>query len=375
VDLPQGFEPHPKLWRQLQRRSSDFAPDREIDWGHAEGLAFGSLLRDGIPVRLSGQDAQRGTFSHRHAVLHDVNTGDEFVPLDDVGDGRLEVYNSPLTETAVIGFEYGYSVAADNDAVLWEAQFGDFVNVAQVMIDQFLSSGFTKWGQYSRLTLLLPHGYEGQGPEHSSARLERFLQLCAEDNMRVTYPTTPAQYFHMLRRQALRRPERPMIVMTPKSLLRHPRATSTIDELTQGNFRHVLADPTVQDPAQVTRLVLCTGKIYYDIQGHPRRPEAADAAVGRLELLYPFPEVALTELVHSYPNLEKVVWAQEEPRNMGALTFVGPRLRAVVPRKIPLAHSSRPERASPAEGKASTHARHQEALVLEALGLDPEGGE
>jgi 2-oxoglutarate dehydrogenase E1 component len=375
VDLPEGFSPHPKLWRQLGRRASVFSPNRAIDWGHAETLAFGSLLMEGIPIRLTGQDVQRGTFSHRHAVLHDAETGEQFVPLADIGEGRLEVYNSPLTETAVVGFEYGYSVAVDTDVVLWEAQFGDFGNVAQVMIDQFLSSGLTKWGQYSRLTLLLPHGYEGQGPEHSSARLERFLQLCAEDNMRVTYPTTPAQYFHMLRRQALRRPERPMIVMTPKSLLRHPQAASTISELTEGGFKHVIADPTIEDPSRITRLVLCSGKFYYDVQGHERRAEAETVAVGRVELLYPFPEDAITELLAGYPALREVVWAQEEPRNMGALTFIGPRLRAVVPRKIPLAHASRPERASPAEGKASKHAKRQNALVLEALGLQAEESE
>jgi 2-oxoglutarate dehydrogenase E1 component len=370
VDLPSGFTPNAKLWRQLQRRAADFAPDKSVDWGHAEAFAFGSLLLDGIPVRLTGQDAERGTFSHRHIVLHDAESGDEVMPLAALSSTPLEVHNSPLTETAVIGFEYGYSVAADNDVVLWEAQFGDFVNVAQVMIDQFLSSGLTKWGQHSRIVLLLPHGYEGQGPEHSSARLERFLQLCAEDNMRVTYPTTPSQYFHMLRRQALRRPERPMIVMTPKSLLRHPRATSTVDDLTTGTFQSVLDDPFTENRDAVTRLVLCSGKVYYDIQGHDRRSEAAHVAVCRLELLYPFPDEPLESLLRSYPGLKEVVWAQEEPRNMGGLTFVGPRLRAVVPRTIPLSYAARPERASPAEGKASSHARSQEAVILEALGLE-----
>jgi len=263
-------------------------------------------------------------------------------------------------------------VGADKDVVLWEAQFGDFVNVAQVMIDQFLSSGRTKWGQYSRLSLLLPHGYEGQGPEHSSARLERFLQLCAEENMRVVYPTTPAQYFHLLRRQALRRPERPLVVMTPKSLLRHPMATSTMAELTEGGFQHVLRDPTVQNDEGVERLVLCSGKVYYDIQAHVRRGEAEGAAVARLELLHPFPVEALHELLERYPNLKQVVWVQEEPRNMGGLTYVGPRLRGAVPRKVPLAYVARPERASPAEGKAKQHAAKQNELVLEALGLEPE---
>jgi 2-oxoglutarate dehydrogenase E1 component len=370
VTLPEGFTPHPKLWRQLERRAQDFGPERALDWGHAEALALGTLLMDGIPIRLTGQDSQRGTFSHRHLVLHDADTGRACMPIQQVSETRLEIYNSPLTETAAIGFEYGYSVGAETDVVLWEAQFGDFVNVAQVMVDQFLSSGLTKWGQYSRLTLLLPHGYEGQGPEHSSARLERFLQLCAEDNMRVTYPTTPAQYFHLLRRQALRRPERPMVVMTPKSLLRHPMATSTVAELTGSDFRRVIDDPTVNEPEAVERLVLCSGKVYYDLQGHARRAEAATTALARLELLYPFPGEALRGLVERYPNLHEVVWTQEEPRNMGALTFVGPRLRAVVPRKIPLSYVARPERASPAEGKARDHAVHQQQVVLEAFGLE-----
>jgi 2-oxoglutarate dehydrogenase E1 component len=369
VKLPEGFQPHPKLWRQLERRARDFSPERSLDWAHAEALALGSLLIEEIPVRMSGQDSQRGTFSQRHLVLHDVATGLTTLPLQQVSDTRLEVYNSPLTETGVVGFEYGYSVGADTDVVLWEAQFGDFVNVAQVMIDQFLAAGLTKWGQYSRLTLLLPHGFEGQGPEHSSARLERFLQLCAEENIRVTYPTTPAQYFHLLRRQALRRPERPMVVMTPKSLLRHPMATSAVAELMEGGFQHVLDDPTVEDPGRVERLVLCSGKVYYDIQGHARRSEAPHTAVARVELLYPFPVEALGELLSRYPALRHVVWAQEEPRNMGGLTFVGPRLRGVVPRTLPLAYVARPERASPAEGKAKDHAVQQDRLVLEALEL------
>ncbi|MDZ7778579.1 MAG: 2-oxoglutarate dehydrogenase E1 component [Gemmatimonadota bacterium] len=370
LTVPEGFKPHDKLWRQLSRRAKDFSPERSLDWGHAESLAFGSLLIDEIPVRLTGQDAERGTFSHRHLVLHDSETGQEILPLQAVADARLEVFNSPLTETAVIGFEYGYSVGADEDVVLWEAQFGDFVNVAQVMIDQFLSSGLTKWGQHSRLMLLLPHGHEGQGPEHSSARLERFLQLCAEGNMRVTYPTTPAQYFHMLRRQAFRRPERPMIVMTPKSLLRHPMATSTVQDLTEGGFQPVLRDPNEPDPDKVTRLVLCTGKIYYDIAGHDRRSEAEEVAIARMELLYPFPAEALEALLGSYPNLREVVWTQEEPRNMGALTYVGPRLRPVVPREVALSYTARPERASPAEGKSRDHVKQQNRLVLEALGLE-----
>jgi len=369
VALPDGFTPHPKLWRQLGRRASGFDLDRGLDWGHAETLALGSLLVEGIPVRISGQDAQRGTFSHRHLVLHDAENGKLHTPLTRIAKGRLEVYNSPLTETAVLGFEYGYSVGADTDVVIWEAQFGDFANVAQVIVDQFLSSGRVKWAQYSRLVLLLPHGYEGQGPEHSSARLERFLQLCAEDNMRVAYPTTPAQVFHLLRSQALRRPERPLVVLTPKSLLRHPLATSTVRELTEGAFREILPDPHAGDAARITRLVLCAGKIFYDIETHSRRAEAESTAIVRVELLYPFPGAALESAVSAYPNLREVVWAQEEPRNMGALTYIGPRLRSVVPRRIPLAYVARPERASPAEGKSKDHVRQQEELVLRALGF------
>ncbi|MBM4184492.1 MAG: 2-oxoglutarate dehydrogenase E1 component, partial [Gemmatimonadetes bacterium] len=369
VQLPEGFTPHPKLWRQLSRRSSALTPERTLDWGHAETLAIGSLLLEGIPVRISGQDAQRGTFSHRHLVLHDASTGKRYVPITRIAEARLEVYNSPLSETAILGFEYGYSVGADTDVVMWEAQFGDFANVAQPIIDQFLSSGRMKWAQYSRLILLLPHGYEGQGPEHSSARLERFLQLCAEDNIRVAYPTTPAQYFHLLRGQALRRPERPLVVMTPKSLLRHPLAASTVEELTSGRFRAVLPDPTPSDAARITRLVLCSGKFYFDVETHARRSEAASTALGRVESLYPFPGDDIVALVGAYPNLREVIWAQEEPRNMGALTYIGPRLRAVVPRRVPLAYVARPERASPAEGKNKDHVRQQEELILRALGF------
>ena len=373
VEVPDGFEVHPKLQRQLKRRHEGLTPETRLDWAYGETLALGSLLVEGVVVRLTGQDAQRGTFSHRHLVLHDAETGELHTPLAALGPGRLEIFNSPLTESGVLGFEYGYSVASERDLVLWEGQFGDFVNVAQVAIDQFISSGREKWGQVSNLSLLLPHGYEGQGPEHSSARLERFLQLCAEENMRVVYPTTPAQHFHLLRRQALWRPSRPMIVMTPKSLLRLPAASSTASELIEGGFLPVLDDPSVEDRDSVRRLVLCTGKVYYDIQGHRRRDEAAGVAVARIEELYPFPSHVLESVVRSYPGLEEVVWAQEEPRNMGALTFMGPRLRAVVPREVPLRYVARPERASPAEGKASDHTREQQRIVLESLGLDQPG--
>jgi 2-oxoglutarate dehydrogenase E1 component len=369
--VPDGFRIHPKLKRQLDRRAKGFDAEFKLDWAHAESLAFGSLVRDGVPVRLTGQDSERGTFSQRHLVLHDHESGERHLPLEHLGPARFEVYNSPLSEVGVLGFEYGYSVSASRDFVLWEAQFGDFVNVAQVILDQFLASGRTKWGQLSSLTLLLPHGYEGQGPEHSSARLERFLQLCAEDNIRVAYPTTPSQYFHLLRRQALGTPKRPLVVMTPKSLLRHPRATSPVSELLEGEFRKVLADPvTAGRESEVTRLLLCSGKVYYDLLTTEGREEMAHVAVGRVEELYPFPGDEIRALVESYPSLEEVFWVQEEPRNMGALTYVGPLLRGVVPREIPLRHVSRPERASPSEGRAASHEAKQAKLMRDALGVE-----
>lgn len=370
---PEDFTVHPKLARQLQRRAYEFGPGFQLEWAHAETLAFASLLEEGVPIRLSGQDSERGTFSQRHLVLHDVETGAEHIPLSQIGTARFEAYNSPLTETAVLGFEYGYEVGTDPDLVLWEAQFGDFVNVAQVIIDQFIASGRVKWGQAARLTLLLPHGHEGQGPEHTSARPERFLQLSAEDNMSVAYPTTPAQYFHLLRRQALTPLARPLIVMTPKSLLRHPRATSPVSELAEGSFHAVLDDPSAPErQEEITHLTLCTGKLYYDMDTHPQRNELTQVAIGRVEGLYPFPGESLERLVRSYPNLKRVVWAQEEPTNQGALSYIGPRLRAAVPRNIPLKPIARPNRASPAEGKAKDHMKEQERIVEEALGLREE---
>lgn len=364
---PEGFSVHPKLERQLAKRDDGFGSDFSVDWGHAEALAFGSLLWEGVPVRLTGQDSQRGTFSHRHLVLHDSETGREYTPLGEYGDGRFSVYNSPLSEMAVLGFEYGYSVASERELVLWEAQFGDFANAAQVSIDQFVSSGWEKWGQVASLALLLPHGYEGQGPEHSSARLERFLQLCAEDNMRVVSPTTPGQYYHLLRRQAHIRPARPLVVMTPKSLLRHPKATSTIAELVEGSFQPVLDDPSVSRAESVTRLLLCSGKLYYELAGSELRGDQAGVAVVRLEELYPFPGAEIGELLARYPSVRDVVWAQEEPRNMGALSYIGPRLRTVVPRNVKLSHIARPERASPAEGRHINHVVEQARVIRESL--------
>ncbi len=378
LDLPDGFTVHPKLKRQLARRGRDFGLELALDWGHAEALAVGSLLLDGVPVRLTGQDSERGTFSHRHFVLSDAETGDRFTPLAHLSDTRFEVYNSPLTEAAVIGFEYGVTVAADRDLVLWEAQFGDFVNVAQVMIDQFLSAGWAKWGQRSRLTLLLPHGHEGQGPEHSSARLERFLQLCGEDNMRVVSPSTPAQYFHLLRLQAFSEPERPLVVMSPKSLLRHPKAMSPVSDLVEGSFQRVIDDPAMvrwEDAERVRRLVLCSGKIYYELAGADRGEESFHTAIARVETLYPFPDDEIRALDARYPNLESVLWVQEEPMNMGALTYMMPRLREAIGAAVSLHHVSRPERASPAEGHLADHEAEQRRLVADAFGgMSADGG-
>ncbi len=363
---PESFTVHPKLGRQLSKKRENFGPETMLDWGHGEALAYASLLEEGRAVRLTGQDAERGTFSHRHLVLHDVETGATITPIASIGSSRFEIYNSPLTETATMAFEYGYSVVGDSDLVLWEGQFGDFANVAQVIADQFLSSGHAKWDQQSGLVLLLPHGYEGQGPEHSSARLERYLQLCAENNMIVAYPTTPAQYFHMVRTHAHANVERPLIVMSPKSLLRLPAASSPVSDLTHGAFQPVIDDTRVEDPGQVRRVVLCSGKFYYDLT---QEEYSREVAVVRVEELYPFPSEPLDAVLSRHPNLNEVIWAQEEPRNMGALSYIGPRLRVTVPRAIPLRHVSRPERASPAEGKAAAHRKEQARLVSQALTL------
>lgn len=367
LKTPDGFTVHPKLARQLNRRGEGFGPEFAMEWAHAEALAFGTLLGEGVPVRMTGQDVERGTFSHRHLVLHDAETGEQYTPLVDMGDARFEIYNSPLSEMAIVGFEYGVSVMEKKQLVLWEAQFGDFVNCAQVSIDQFVSSGWEKWGQTASLVLLLPHGYEGQGPEHSSARLERFLQLCAEDNMRVVSPTTPANYFHVLRLQAHTDPQRPLVVMNPKSLLRHPKATSTVADLCEGEFQRVIEDPSVADKSAIRRLLLCAGKLYYDLMGSELRQDATSVAVGRVEELYPFPGEDISALIAGYPNLKEVVWVQEEPRNMGALSYIGPRLRGVTPKTIALRHVARPERASPAEGKHIEHVVEQARVIREAL--------
>jgi 2-oxoglutarate dehydrogenase E1 component len=365
--VPDWFTPHPKLWKQLERRRTAL-DEGGIDWGQAEALAFASLLVDGIPIRITGQDTERGTFSHRHAVLHDVNTGATFTPMQhlDEATASFEIHNSPLSEYACVGFEYGYSAAAPEALVLWEAQFGDFANGAQIIIDQFISAGLSKWRETSRLTLLLPHGYEGNGPEHSSARLERFLQLAAQENIRIANCTTSAQYFHLVRRQALDATARPLVVMTPKGLLRLKQAGSTLADLAEGEFQPLIDDAWV-DRERVTRLVLCQGKVYYDIVGHEDHAIAPHVAVARLEQLYPFPVEQAAVLLRGYPNLREVVWAQEEPQNMGAWRAIRHRLEEAKPDGVPLLYVGRPWRASPSEGYPTSHLREQDRIVRAAL--------
>jgi 2-oxoglutarate dehydrogenase E1 component len=367
VRVPEGFTVNPKLAKMLERRMEALDAGG-IDWGQAESLAFASLLVEGIPIRLTGQDTERGTFSHRHLVLHDAHTGAQHAPIKHLSGAAasVEAYNSPLSEYAALGFEYGYSVTAPEALVLWEAQFGDFVNGAQIVIDQFLVSGLAKWRQTSRLTLLLPHGYEGNGPEHSSARLERFLQLAAQENIRVVNATTAAQHFHLLRRQALDPNARPLIVMTPKGLLRLREASSSLADLSDGRFQPVLDDPAVTDRSAVTRLVLTSGKLYYDIVGHERRAQASNIAIARFEQLYPFPVGPAAALVASYPALQEVVWAQEEPQNMGAWRAIRHRLEEAVAGR-PLRYAGRPWRASPSEGYPTSHQRAQQRIVEEVL--------
>ena len=388
VTFPAGFTPHSKLVKQIvEARAEALDKPNAILWAHAEELAFASLLADGVPIRLTGQDVERGTFTQRHLVFHDPETGERYTPVQNLAEARASfaLHNSPLSEQACVGFEYGYSIHATETLVLWEAQFGDFANGAQVIVDQFLASGNAKWHQTPSLVLLLPHGYEGQGPEHSSARIERFLQLCAGDNMIVANCTTAAQYFHLLRRQGtqLKSNPRPLIGMTPKSLLRHPHVASSLGDLTDGTFQPVLDDPRpAARKVNVTRLLLCSGKIYIDLLHNtlpntPRfdfRPEYAASnavAIARVEELYPFPADELRALIATYPALREVVWVQEEPRNMGAWTFAAPRLSALLPPGVTLAYTGRPEAASPAEGKIRAHEAEQERIALEAYANAP----
>jgi 2-oxoglutarate dehydrogenase E1 component len=368
--FPEGFNVHPKLVRQLEKRRTAMEEGKDIDWAHAEALAFASLLSEGTPVRLTGQDVERGTFSQRHLVFHDHKTGFRASPIQNLPGALapMELHNSPLSEVACLGFEYGYSMEAPESLVLWEAQFGDFANSAQVIVDQFIVSALAKWGQTSRLTLLLPHGYEGSGPEHSSARLERFLQLAAEGNLRVANLTTPAQYFHLLRRQARVAKQRPLVIMTPKSLLRLPQATSRIEHLSDSRFYPVLAEPRV-DEEKVTRLLFCTGKVFYDLKGHATRENNEGVAISRVELLYPFPQAQIMEEIARYPNLREVVWVQEEPRNMGGRAHMSPRMLQILPDHLDFGYVGRPERASPGEGYPAAHTIEQNRIIRTALDL------
>ena len=375
--FPAGFTPHPKAARLMEARAAMTEGGR-IDWGCAEALAIGSLLLEGIPVRMSGQDTSRGTFSHRHAVLHDVESGTRYVPLDHIrqGQARFMILDSMLSEYGVLGFEFGVSLADPRQLVLWEAQFGDFANVAQVVIDQFISSSESKWQRMSAIVLLLPHGYEGQGPEHSSARLERFLQLCAEDNMQVCNLTTPAQYFHALRRQMHRSFRKPLIVMSPKSLLRHKLAVSPLGEFTEGTFRTVIDDVAIEgapeagvrvERPRARRILLCSGKVYYELLAGRRERDDDTIAIVRVEQLYPFPGKELEAVFAAYPNARQVCWVQEEPWNMGAWHTMYRRLRRVLPEGRELSYVGRAEAASPATGSYKVHQAEERDLVMNAL--------
>ncbi|MGB7931143.1 MAG: 2-oxoglutarate dehydrogenase E1 component [Gammaproteobacteria bacterium] len=369
--LPAGFELHPRVAKIMDDRRKMAAGALAVDWGYAEALAFATLLHDGYPIRLSGQDSERGTFFHRHAVLHNQTDGNIWVPLQHLSEQQPNflVIDSLLSEEAVLAFEYGYATADPGALVIWEAQYGDFANVAQVVIDQFIASGEAKWGRLCGLTLFLPHGYEGQGPEHSSARLERFLHLCADHNIQVCNPTTPAQLFHMLRRQMLRPLRRPLIVMTPKSLLRHKLAISSLDGLSGGGFHSVIGDPDVQDKAAVRRVILCSGKVYYDLLERKRDAGLEDVAIIRIEQLYPFPWRLLREELGGYAGLSEFFWCQEEPRNQGAWYSMRHKLQEAIGDQNRLHYTGRVASAAPAVGYHGLHVKQQEALVAHALGL------
>ncbi len=367
--FPDDFHPHRKIERGLERRRKMAQGEEPLDWSAAESLAYASLATEGFRVRFSGQDSERGTFSHRHAVLHDAKNGRTYVPLQHLSDDQapVEIHNSPLSEAGVLGFEYGYSLDWPDGLVLWEAQFGDFINAAQVIIDQFLMSAEDKWNRLSGLTLLLPHGFEGQGPEHSSARLERMLMLAAEDNVQIVVPTTPAQFFHVLRRQVLRRWRKPLIVFTPKSLLRHAEAISSLEELSSGRFRRVIADhhPAKADP--IRRVLLCSGKLYYELKSRREEEGRSDVAILRIEQLYPLAEQELQAALAEIPNDTPVFWVQEEPANMGAWWFLKLRLGQRLFERFPFAGITRPESASPATGSKTSHKLEQDRLLGRAF--------
>jgi 2-oxoglutarate dehydrogenase E1 component len=367
LDLPEGFTPHKRVQQLLDRRAK-MATEGGIDWAMGELIAFGSLLHQGVTVRLAGQDSRRGTFVSRHASLVDSQTGKDFLPLSTLatGNSRFFIHDSLLSEYAAMGFEYGYSVESPEALVLWEAQFGDFVNGAQSIVDEFISSGEVKWGQQSSLVLLLPHGQEGQGPDHSSGRPERFLQMCAQDNMRVANITTPANYFHLLRRQALSPKKKPLIVFSPKSLLRHKLAVSPVADFTTGTFQPVLGDTGNLRAEDVKRVLLCTGKVYYDLFNARAERGITDTAIIRMEQIYPLPVEELKAVLGQYPNAEDFAWVQEEPANQGAWSFVALNLLEHL-EGVRLRRISRPAAAAPAVGSAKLHEAEQQALVEASL--------
>jgi 2-oxoglutarate dehydrogenase E1 component len=368
-ELPEDFHPHKKITRIIKQRKEMGEGARPLDWGAAEVLCFATLANEGYRVRLTGQDAGRATFSQRHAVLHDIQDGHSYVPLCHVSPEQapVEVYNSPLNEAGVMGFEYGYSLDWPDGLILWEAQFGDFVNAAQVIIDQFLVSAEDKWMRLSGLTLLLPHGFEGQGPEHSSARVERFLVLAAEDNIQICQPSTPAQYFHLLRRQVLRKIRKPLIVFTPKSLLRHPAATSPLSELESGSFRRVLSD-TREHPEVTSKIFMCSGKVYYELEKTRQERQREDIAIVRLEQLYPLSESMFTEALDGFAPGTPLVWVQDEPENMGPWRYLRNRYGENFLGRFPLSRVSRLESASPATGSPAAHKIEHQRLIDDAFG-------
>ncbi len=367
--VPSGFSLHPRVTKIYEDRAKMAAGQIPMDWGFAETMAYACLLNEGFAVRLSGQDTRRGTFFHRHASVHDLKTGDRFTPLAhvDAEKNRFVINDTLLSEEGVLGFEYGYSTTDPDALVIWEAQFGDFANGAQVVIDQFIAAGMAKWGRLCGLALFLPHGYEGQGPEHSSARLERYLQMCAENNMQVCVPSTPAQMFHMIRRQMKRSYRMPLIVMTPKSLLRHPLSTSSLADLTGGKFQTIIPEAESLDAAKVKRVVFCSGKLYFDLWQARQKDKLGDVAVVRLEQIYPFPREAYETVLESYPNATEIVWAQEEPENQGAWYQVKHRLQAYLGPKHRMLYATRKGSASTAVGYSKVHAKEQEEVVREAL--------
>ena len=372
--LPDGFVLHRQVTKIMEDRRKMSAGAIPINWGYAEIMAYATLLHEGFGVRLTGQDVGRGTFAHRHAVLHDQKEGRIHVPLEHIADGQpdFDLFDSFLSEEAVLAFEYGYAQTRPDVLTIWEAQFGDFANGAQVVIDQFITSGEHKWSRLCGLMLLLPHGYEGAGPEHSSARLERYLQLCAEHNVQVCVPTTPAQMYHMVRRQMKRPLRRPLIVMTPKSLLRHKQAISTLEDLCDGEFRTIIDEVNDVDPDEITRIVFCSGKVYYDLYNKRAELGITDLVIARIEQLYPFPEAAMLELIQRYPNLSHATWCQEEPMNQGAWYSSQHHMRRalhVVNSEIYLGYAGREASAAAAAGYMSLHIRQQEELVNAALGV------